>query len=339
MTARGGAPRAGVGMGMRFGIKPLQGGDHFAATLEECVLAERLGFEAVYISEHHGLPDGFYSTPFLVSAAIAARTQRVRLWIGILLLPLYHPVHVAEQAAALDGLSGGRLELGVAVGYRQEEFAAFGVPYHERGARTDEAIPLIRRLLTEDRVTHEGRFWQLGDFALFPRPVQRPPRIWVGGWSEAALKRAARLGDGWIPGPTADREKLRTCFATYRKALQERGIDPDSVERPLGRDLYLTTDRREGERVMQLFAARYAQAYVRWGHANTPEAEFHAAQEQGRRFFVGDPDACIAYIKDLQAEFGITQFLTRMHYPEIGPAGARRSMELFAAHVMPAFRA
>lgn len=323
---------------MQFGIKPLQGGRHFATTLEECDLAERLGFDSVYICEHHGLPDGFYPAPFLIATAVAARTRRVRLWIGILILPLYHPLHVAEQAAVLDGLSGGRLELGVAVGYRPEEFAAFGVPLRERGARTDEAIPLIRRLFSEERVTHEGRFWQLRDFTLYPRPVQQPLRIWVGAWSEAALKRAARLGDGWLPGPTANRDTLRTCFAIYKNALRERGIDPAAAELPLGRDLFVTTDRGERDRVMRLFAERYAGAYVQWGHFNTPETEFQAAQAQGHRFFVGDPDECIAYIKDLQAEFGITQFLTRMHYPEIGPAGARRSMELFAAHVMPAFR-
>jgi len=323
---------------MRFGIKPLQGGRHFATTLEECRLAEALGFDSIYISEHHGLPDGFYPTPFVVLAAVAAQTRQVRLWIGILLLPLYHPLHVAEQAAVVDGLSQGRLELGVAVGYRPEEFAAFGVPLEERGARSDEAIPLLRRLFTEERVTHQGRFWQLRDFTLHPRPVQHPPRIWVGGWSAAALRRAARLGDGWLPGPTANRATLRTCFETYRCALRERGIDPATGEVPLGRDLYVTTDRAERDRVMRLFVQRYAQAYVQWGHFNTPEAEFQATQEQGQRFFVGNPDECIAYVEDLRQEFGITQLLMRMHYEEIGPAGARRSMELFAAHVMPAFK-
>jgi alkanesulfonate monooxygenase SsuD/methylene tetrahydromethanopterin reductase-like flavin-dependent oxidoreductase (luciferase family) len=163
-------------------------------------------------------------------------------------------------------------------------------------------------------------------------------RIWVGGWSEAALRRAARLGDGWLPGPTANRDTLRKCFAAHRSALRERGIDPDTIEQPLGRDLYVTTDRTERDHVMRLFTERYARAYVQWGHSNTPATEFQAAPEQGDRFFVGDPDECVAYIKDLQAEFGITQFLTRMHYPEIGAAGARRSMELFAAHVIPAFR-
>ena len=189
-------------------------------------------------------------------------------------------------------------------------------------------------------MTHAGRFWQLEDFTLHPRPVQRPPRIWVGGWSVAALGRAARIGDGWLPGPTANRDTLRTCFAVYRAALRQRGIDPASIEQPLGRDLYLTTDRAERDRVERLFMERYAQAYARWGHANTPREEFQAAgpQARGDRFFVGGPEECLAYIRDLQAAFGITQVLARMHCPEIGPAGARRSMELFARHVIPAFR-
>ena len=100
---------------MRFGIKPLQGAGHFRTTLEEACLAESLGFDAVYLSEHHGVADGFYPSPFVVMGAIAGRTTRVRFWIGIIVLPLYHPLHVAEQAAVLDEVSEGRLELGVAV--------------------------------------------------------------------------------------------------------------------------------------------------------------------------------------------------------------------------------
>src|ERR671939_608785 len=132
---------------MRFGLSPLQGGGSFEQTIQECERAEAAGFDSVWLGEHHNSPV-LYPSPLLGLAAIAARTQRVRLGTGVLLLPLYHPVAVAEEGAMVDLISGGRLTLGVGVGYAEEDFAAFGVSVKQRASRLEEGVSLLHRLWT-----------------------------------------------------------------------------------------------------------------------------------------------------------------------------------------------
>src|SRR5712691_5253512 len=162
---------------MKLGLSPLQVGD-FEETIRQCVDAEAAGFESIWLGEHHNNPV-LSPAPLLRLAAIAARTRSVRLGTGVLLLPLYHPLAMAEEAATVDVISGGRLILGLGVGYAPEEFAAFGVPLKERGSRMDEAVALIHRLWSEEKVTHDGRHFHLANATVAPRPVQKPrPPIW-----------------------------------------------------------------------------------------------------------------------------------------------------------------
>lgn len=138
---------------MKLGLSPLQATANFEETIRECERAEAAGFDSVWLGEHHDNPI-LHPTPLVRLAAIASRTNRIRLGTGVLLLPLYHPLAVAEEAAMVDVISGGRLILGVGAGYAPEEFAAFDVPINERGSRVDEAVPLIQRLWSEESVTH-----------------------------------------------------------------------------------------------------------------------------------------------------------------------------------------
>src|ERR671932_2309399 len=158
---------------MQIGLSPLQGGPSFEPTIQECERAEADGFDSVWLGEHHNSPV-LYPTPLVGLAAIAARTHRVRLGTGVLLLPLYHPVAVAEEGAMLDLISAGRLILGVGAGYAPEEFAAFGLSIKERGSRLEEAAALLHRLWTEEHVSHHGRHFHVADVTVGPRPVQRP---------------------------------------------------------------------------------------------------------------------------------------------------------------------
>src|SRR5256886_2429730 len=133
-------------------------------------------------------------------AAVAARTRRLKFGPSVLVAPFRAPVLAARQLAMLDYLSGGRALPAVGIGVEQErEFRAAGVPFKERGRRTDEAIRIMRRCWAEDEVTHEGEFWKLERVTVLPKPVQQPIPVWIGGNSEAAMRRAGRLGDGWIP--------------------------------------------------------------------------------------------------------------------------------------------
>lgn len=167
---------------------------------EDAREAESLGYQFVTTGEHV-----FFYGPIgnsLISlAAAAGATQQIKLMSTITLVPLYPPALLAKQIAALDILSGGRFNLGVGVGGEYaKEFEACGVPVEERGARTNESLALMKRLWTEDDVSFEGQFSTLGGVTMDPKPVQKPhPPIWISGRSEAAMRRAARHGTGWLP--------------------------------------------------------------------------------------------------------------------------------------------
>src|SRR5262245_14091125 len=158
--------------------------EYYAECLAEIALADELGYDAVWLSEHHLTPDGLSPAPLVLAAAIAARTTRIRIGTSVLVLPLHHPLRVAEEAAAVDLLSGGRLVLGVGQGYAEREFAAFGVPRQDRARLLDEGVGVLRSALA-------------GDLEMTPSPRRAVP-LYVGGVTAAGLRRAARLGDGVI---------------------------------------------------------------------------------------------------------------------------------------------
>jgi probable F420-dependent oxidoreductase len=145
--------------------------------------------------------------PLAVLAAAAAVTKNIRIGTSVLLAALRHPVLLAKQLATIDFLSAGRLTVGVGFGSRESDFTATEVPFEKRGGRAEEAIRLIRRLWAEERVDHQGKFFHVENLALGPRPVQTPgPPIWMGGSADSALKRAARMADGYICGSSAIQE-------------------------------------------------------------------------------------------------------------------------------------
>jgi probable F420-dependent oxidoreductase len=161
-------------------------------------------------------------------AAVAARTSRLKFGPSVLVLPYRTPVVAAKEMATIDYLSGGRLLPAVGVGVElPKEFEASGVPFKERGRRTDEAIQVIRRLWLEDQVTFHGEFYRLDRVTIFPKPAQTPPPIWIGGKSEAAVKRTGRLGDGWIPSFITPEEFERGVEAVKRFAREAGRHVPD----------------------------------------------------------------------------------------------------------------
>ncbi len=195
----------GIGVGAR--------GEVIAAVADA---AERAGFSTLWAGEHVVMVDGSSSRypyaedgriavpadadwldPMIALTFAAASTERIRLATGVLLLPEHNPVIVAKQAASLDVVSHGRLALGIGVGWSREEFAALGIPFERRGARTDEYIDAIRTLWRDDPASFSGAFTTFGEIRVHPKPVDRRIPIIVGGNSDAALRRAARRGDGW----------------------------------------------------------------------------------------------------------------------------------------------
>jgi probable F420-dependent oxidoreductase len=191
-------------------------------------LCERADIDSIWLSDRLSSP---VPTPEVMTtlAAIAARTTRLKFGPSVIVLPYRTPVVAAKEMATVDWLSRGRLFPAVGVGVElPREFEASGVPFRERGRRTDEAIRVIRMLWTQDEVTFQGEFYKLDRISLLPKPWQRPPPIWIGGKSEAAQKRTARLGDGWMPSfITPDEFRVGIDRVQELAAAEGREVPPD----------------------------------------------------------------------------------------------------------------
>ena len=184
--------------------------------------ASRLGWRPPYT---HKSP---FHEPFVLFGYLAALTKAIELVTGIIVLPQRQTALVAKQAAALDVLSGGRLRLGIGIGWNAVEYEALGANFKDRGARSEEQVQLMRRLWTEELVTFEGRWHKITDAGLNPLPVQRPIPVWFGGTDDRALRRLARLGDGWFPLLAPD-EKCRAAIERVAAYAREARRNPREI--------------------------------------------------------------------------------------------------------------
>jgi probable F420-dependent oxidoreductase len=233
---------------MQFGLRYCNTG-RYADAKEAVALAqaaEAAGFESLWTVEHCIVPADYASAypydpsgkmaggrndvplpdPLIWMAFVAATTSKIKLATGILILPQHNPVLAAKQIATLDHLSRGRVLIGVGVGWLQEEFAALGVPFAERGPRTDEYIMAMRELWSADKASFKGRFVAFENVYCRPQPILNSVPIIVGGHSEAAARRAGRLGDGFFPARGAPKQLIALARTTARLA----GRDPDRLE-------------------------------------------------------------------------------------------------------------
>ncbi|MBV9325612.1 MAG: LLM class F420-dependent oxidoreductase [Chloroflexi bacterium] len=219
--------------------------------------AEGLGFDSVWISDHVVVPERIssaypysvdgnfglsptqpYLEPLATLGYLAGMTRRVRLGVAVLILPYRHPLLTAKMVATLDNLSGGRIDLGIGVGWMREEFEALGQPlevYEHRGSASDEQLRILKSAWTEDVTSYAGRYYQFDTVGVHPHPIQKPhPPIWVGGHTRVALRRTALFGDGWLPiggRPPADLppEEVRACIASIREQAERAGRNPAAL--------------------------------------------------------------------------------------------------------------
>jgi probable F420-dependent oxidoreductase len=289
--------------------------------LDQAQRVEELGFDSLWVSEHML----FYVPTFdaiTVLAAFAARTQRILLGSAVLLLPLRHPTVVAKEVASLDIISNGRIILGVGVGGEfRPEFVACGVPVEERGRRTDEAIQVMRKLWSESGVNHDGRFFHLEDANMQPKPVQKPgPPIWVAGRSEAAIKRTARLGDGYMPYLFSP-ERYRDSLEKVSALAQQRGRDPATIEAGMYQFICLADTYDEARRrANQDLSIRYNQPFDRI---------------VDRYCVLGPPDQCAERLGQY-VEAGVRHFIL---VPIGPPSELPTHLEVYAREVAPKVRA
>jgi probable F420-dependent oxidoreductase len=235
---------------MKFGIAFVNTGPmaHPGPAAEFARAAEAAGFESLWTVEHVVVPSGYASEypysptgkmpgpedsaipdPLIWLAYVAAATSTINLATGVLILPQRNPVVLAKEVATLDHLSSGRMHLGIGVGWLEEEFDALGVPFEQRGARTDDYVAAMRALWSQDAATHHGDFSNFDKCVMRPRPAAGAVPIHVGGHTKTAARRAGRLGDGFFPGRGGHAE-LAELFDIARGAAVEAGRDPAAIE-------------------------------------------------------------------------------------------------------------
>jgi probable F420-dependent oxidoreductase len=212
-------------------LRDLSSPDPFRETFELARIAEEAGFDTATIGHHHFMP-GNMADPLTFLMAVAARTDVLRVGTGIFQLPVHNPVRVAEQVATIDQVSGGRVSLGVGLGWWPLEYEVHGSVFKERGARMEEALQILRLVWQGEETSFEGRFWSFPSLTVHPRPVQQPnPPLWVAGVVDAAIDRAARLGDAWLCGPVQSISKAESMVTTYRSACERHGKGPEWILR------------------------------------------------------------------------------------------------------------
>jgi alkanesulfonate monooxygenase SsuD/methylene tetrahydromethanopterin reductase-like flavin-dependent oxidoreductase (luciferase family) len=329
---------------LKFGFIPIEGGAYYPEFLKEVLLGEQLGFDSVWLEEHHGIRDHYWPSPLMGLAGIATRTERLLFGTDIIVLPFYHPVRLAEDAAMLDIMSRGRFILGAAIGYKPDEFTLYQAPMEKRGARFEEAIQLIRLLWTEEEVYFTGKHYQVQGLKIEPRPTHHLP-IWMGGWGDLSLSRAAKLADAWVPGPTADLTKLLDAQKIYNENLERLGIDASSRPKPLTREVVIAeTDALAREMAEKHLMISYRDEYGggKWKHpiiGSTDAAPVDQFEALGRdRFLVGSPETVIKQIQRFRETFRMDHLICRLYFPGLPHSFIMKEVRLLATEVLPLFQ-
>jgi len=322
--------------------------DIYRDQIADAVLAEQLGYGHVWTSEHHFRDDAWSPSLFPILGAIAGQTRRIRLGTYIFILPFHNPVQVAEAAATLDIISGGRLDFGVGPGNFLSEYQTFGIPRPERRPRMHEGLEIIRRAFIEDRFTFKGAYHAFPNVALSPKPLQQPhPPIWVAAIGPQAIREAAGRGYHLAGGGPPQSQRL------YDEALRGAGRDPAQYKIAQFRVMYLAETREQAwddaEQQVHYVMTSYddefkrAQDLLSQEFTTPPVAEAGALRKlpeltfNGATIFVGTPDDAIEDLRRYSSQARMTHIVLWTHLPGLDSRKARRSMELFARHVMPHF--
>lgn len=317
----------------------------FEDVVRQAVLADELGYDVVWLAEHHFNPDyGRCPNPLMMAVKIGERTKRIRLGTAVVVLPLTHPLRVAGEAALCDLLTDGRLELGLGSGYAPYEFDAFGVPLDDRRQRFEEGLDVLAGVWRNRRFGYQGTYYQFPEVEVLPRPLQQPhPPIWITAISRQTAAMAGRLGFHVIQTATgfSSADYLRANFALAEEERQRHGhVGP--TERALNRFVYVAESQAQAEREAGEAMLGFVRRNVGYfGYATDVKATEEVTLERllrERVLTLGDPERCVADLLQLHRQVGFTQLLCRTRCRGIPAAGVERSLRLFAEHVMPALR-
>lgn len=306
--------------------------DLYAAAVEQCALADAAGFDTVYLAEHHGAEDGYCPAPIVLASAIAGRTRRMTMHFSALIAVLHNPLRLAEDLAVLDNISGGRIEMTLGIGYRNHEYEMFDVTRSKRVQILEDTIAVLERAWTGEPFEYRGKAVQVR-----PTPVQKPrPPIYIGGSAEASARRAARIGDNFMPA-TSD------LYGIYAEELRSLGKPVPAGPRPKGPlFLFVTRDPERSWPIVAPHVLYTTNSNAEWarerGVGATPYPPMKDVTElqADKRFAVVTPEDCVELIAGLDPNVEITVHpLMGGLDPEVGTA----SLELFSGEVLPQLEA
>jgi probable F420-dependent oxidoreductase len=346
---------------MRFGVfvntQAVAGGpampEIYDQILETVEVAEEAGFDLCFLPEHHQQSDGYLPSPFVMAGAVAAHTSRIGIATGIHLLPLWDPMRVAEDVAVVDNLSKGRFTLGVGLGLVQREFDQFHIDMSTAPSRLEEQVAVLRQAWSDGPVTFAGEHFRYEDVDVTPKPVQRPgPRILFGGMSAPAVRRAGRLGDGWLTDPLHSAAALSDWATLYRRTADEAGrtssiwLQRDCwvAERPVEVEElwapWLVEDWRFYFRLGLFQSGRFNPAAEPWvGRIQDPsDITFSDLHED--RVVVGTPPDVLSTLQSMQQRLRPDTVCFRFRFPG-GPGheATLGAIRLFGREVIPRMRA
>ncbi|MFB6135627.1 MAG: LLM class flavin-dependent oxidoreductase [Halobacteriaceae archaeon] len=328
---------------MKFGIFPTEGGRRPRSVEEEVALAEDVGFESCWVNDHQATEgENYWPSPLLRLGQVAGATDDLELVTSVVILPLYHPLHVAQRTAMLDLISGGRVTLGVGLGYVEKEFDAFGVPMDERAGRMIEGLRFLDEFLTADGpIDFECPFFSVEDWQPLPQPVQDPrPPLWVGGWGDRQLRRSVKFGDAWVPGVVVDNQGVVDRKRTQRRFVEEEGEDWDEVPHPLMREAVVAPTHEEAvelgeEYLYETYRAEYGGEFEHPYVSSEDVADFDRLADD--RFLVGSPEEVAAQIEDLRDRMPLDHLALRFHHSGMPTELVQEQIALFGDEVIPQF--
>ena len=327
----------------------------YGEAVEQIQYAEELGFDSVWIAEHHSSRYGIFPSLMPILTYVAAKTKKIRIGAGVSVLPFHNPIFLAEESAMMDVLSGGRLEFGVGRGSTAYEYGNFQIDFDSRDARSQEALDIILGLWTTPRFSYHGEFYQVNDVTLAPSPVQKPhPPVFLAVSRTPASVDVAVSRDLPIltsfSTPEADNLGL---FSLYAERCAAVGKPPNIERMPYFRFVYLAEDEKEAREypresltwVRDLGGFRRTLTHGEeinvdldhWRRTRTVDPPSYESELETTAYF-GTPDQCVQKIAKLQKDHSIGYFGASMSFGSMKHAKVLRSMELFAKEVMPNFR-
>jgi alkanesulfonate monooxygenase SsuD/methylene tetrahydromethanopterin reductase-like flavin-dependent oxidoreductase (luciferase family) len=296
--------------------------------------AQRNNFEALFVAQHFITgPDAAILQSLPLLAYLAGQVPGMYVGTSIFLLPLHHPVMVAEYFATLDNLSGGKVLFGVGQGYRDSEFNSFGIDKRERRGRLVEGLEVIRRLWTEDGVTFHGKFFHLDKVSMAPKPLQRPgPPILLGADAVKTVARVPEVADHWIASRRHSKTFLREAVPAYKTALERHGRPYKGLF--IFRDLCIADSTREAEqRIREGYERRYLR-YQQWGQPGERyDLKFEELMRD--RLILGSPSEVVEQVMAYHEEFGAEVMWFMVDWPGMDPRFTLETIERFGAEVIP----